>query len=605
MKWFARQRKANMAQAARRSRGATVPPVRYASSPLLASKTPMWRSRFVLVLVGLGFAVLAGRAIYIQALESQFYQDQGESRYSRNMELPASRGRILDRNHVVLAASVPAPSIYAVPKSMKASPEQLRRLAQLLGMPGNELQRRLGLNNNYVWLRRQLDEDRAKAVMDLKLEGVGQVREFRRRYPEGETSAQLVGRTDIQEHGQEGIELAFDKRLVGRSGSRCVVVDRIGRVVEDSCERVPPTDGEDIQLSVDNRVQFIAFDRIRAGVQAHKAKAGSVVVLDAHSGEVLALANYPSYTPGERSNLSAAELRNRALTDTFEPGSTMKPLIVGLALETGRVKPETVIQTGGGSWQVTGSTIHDSHPLGAITVEQVIQKSSNVGVSKIALQMPAREMHDLYTSLGFGQKPQINFPGLAQGRLRPYKSWRPIEQATMSYGYGLSVSLFQLARAYTVFANDGEVIPATLLHSDQPVAGVRLFSPAVARRVRDMLRLAAGPGGTAPKAQTPSYSVGGKTGTAHKQEGGSGSYNSGKYRSWFVGLAPIHNPRIIVAVMVDEPSNGQYYGGEVAAPVFSEIVQSTLTRLGVAPDIETKPQIVAQQQNARGVEESF
>jgi cell division protein FtsI (penicillin-binding protein 3) len=360
-------------------------------------------------------------------------------------------------------------------------------------------------------------------------------------------------------------------------------------------------------LSIDSKLQFFAYRRLREAVAEHKAKAGSVVVLDAQSGEVLALANYPSYAPSDRRNLTGEQLRNRALTDTFEPGSTMKPFVIGLALETGRVTPDTVIQTA--RINITGTTISDVHPNAELTVNGVIQKSSNVGTVKIAMQMQPREMWELFTQAGFGQKPQIEFPGVVSGKLRAYKTWRPIEQATMSYGYGLSASLFQLAHAYTVFAHDGEVIPVTLLKQpDQPdskrVDGMRVFSPKTAQAVRHMLHLAASPGGTAQKAQTIGYSVGGKTGTAYKQEGkGYASGSVKKYRSWFVGMSPISDPRIIVAVMVDEPTAGKYYGGDVAAPVFSDVVQQTLRTLNVAPDIEVRAQIQTQPLDA--AEENF
>jgi cell division protein FtsI (penicillin-binding protein 3) len=336
-------------------------------------------------------------------------------------------------------------------------------------------------------------------------------------------------------------------------------------------------------------------------VVTNRARAGSVVVLDAVSGEVLALANYPSYVPDKRQNLTGEQLRNRALTDTFEPGSVMKPFTVGMALNKGRVKPSTVIDTAPGSMTITGATIHDAHPHGALTVEQVIQVSSNVGTAKIAMQMPASDMWETFSQAGFGQKPQIEFPGAVSGRLRPAKSWRPIEQATISYGYGLSASLFQMARSYTVFSHDGQIIPATLLKNSNPAVGIPVFTPGTAAEVRHMLQMAAGPGGTAPKAQTIGYSVGGKSGTAYKQVGkGYGSEGNRKYRSWFVGMAPIDSPRVIVAVMLDEPSAGKYFGGEVAAPVFSETVQQTLRMLGVQPDMAVRPQIVAQ-----AVEESF
>jgi cell division protein FtsI (penicillin-binding protein 3) len=479
---------------------------------------------------------------------------------------------------------------------------QRKALARLLGMMPAELEQRLDSSRNFAWLSRQVDETRWIEVKALGLKGVHQIGEYRRKYPEGESAAHIVGFTNIEEKGQEGIELAFEQDLQGRDGSRAVVKDRLGRVIEDKGEQTDPVNGRDIQLSIDSKVQFFAYQRVRDAVAEHGARAGSVVVLDVQTGEVLALANYPSYTPGDRRNLSGAQLRNRALTDTFEPGSTMKPFIAALALESGRVKPGTTFDTSPGRMQITGSTISDSHPHGVLTVEEIIQKSSNVGTVKIAMQMRPREMWELFTQVGIGQKPQLAFPGAVTGRLRPYKTWRPVEQATMSYGYGLSVSLFQLARAYTMFAHDGELLPASMLRQEQPGAGVRVFSPHTAQAVREMLQMAAGPGGTAPKAQTQGYSVGGKTGTAQKQEGR--SYAANKYRAWFVGMAPIVNPRIVVAVMVDEPSKGVYYGGDVAAPVFSQVVQQTLRMLGVPPDLDVTPQIMASK-NVPAERESF
>lgn len=575
--------------------------VNYSSSPLLASKTPPWRSRFLVALIGLGFCVLIGRALYVQVIGAEFFQRQGEMRFARTLELSASRGRITDRHGLLLASSVPAPSLWAIPKDFEATKSQRRELAKLLNMTPAELDKRLSDNPNFVWLRRQVNDTVAQAAQALGVRGLHQVREYKRKYPEGESAAHVVGFTSVEDKGQEGIELAFENELAGRDGSRRVIKDRLGRVVEDIGESVAPVDGRDIELSIDSKIQFFAYQRVRDAVAQHKAKAGSVVVLDAQSGEVLALANYPSFNPAERRNLTGAQLRNRALTDTFEPGSTIKPFIAALAIETGRVKPHTVIATAPGRMTVTGLPITDAHPHGDLTVEEVIQKSSNVGTVKMAMAMQPREMHELFTEVGLGQKPQLHFPGVVTGRVRPYKTWRPIEQATMSYGYGLSASLFQLARAYTVFAHDGELMPVSLLKQNQAAAGMRVISPATAAAMRKMLQMAAGDGGTAPLAQTIGYSVGGKTGTAHKQEGK--GYAEKKYRAWFVGLAPIHNPRIVVAVMVDEPSNGQYYGGVVAAPVFSAVVQQTLRTLNVPPDIEVRPHIVARQLPA--VEESF
>ena len=578
--------------------------VSYSSSPLLASKTPPWRSRFLVALVGLSFAGLLGRAAYIQLIGEDFFQRQGEARYAHKLELPASRGRIQDRNEQVLAASVAVPSIWAFPKEVDADPDKRRELAKILGLSAAELDKRLDPANRFVFLRRQADDQTAAKIKALNLKGVFQDREYKRQYPEGEAAAHIVGFTNIEEQGQEGIELAFQKDLQGRDGVRAVVRDRLGRVVEDMGERVPEVNGRDIQLSIDAKVQFFAYQRVRDAVAEHKAKAGSVVVLDAQTGEVLALANYPSYDPGHRQNLSGEQLRNRALTDVFEPGSTMKPFIAALAMESGRVRPETIINTSARSLVIAGWSPTDAHPHGDLSVAQVIQKSSNIGAAKLAMQMQPREMHEMFTAIGLGQRPQINFPGAVTGKLRPYKSWRPIEQATMSYGYGLSASLLQLARAYTVFARDGDIIPITMTRrpADEPVAGIKVFSPKTAADIRGMLQMAAGPGGTAPQAMVSGYSVGGKSGTAHKQEGK--GYAGNKYRSWFVGIAPISHPRIIVAVMVDEPKNGVYFGGAVAGPVFSQVVAQSLRLLNVPPDLEVKPQIVAAQK-IQAVEESF
>jgi cell division protein FtsI (penicillin-binding protein 3) len=571
----------------------------YTSSPLLASRTPVWRSKLIVAAIAIGFLALAGRAAWVQVFANDFFQKQGEVRFARTLELPANRGRILDRNGLLLATSVPAPSIWAIPEDVERDRLKLAKLAKLLEMTPADLDRKLqDEDKTFVWLKRQVEEPVAQQVAALDIKGVYQRKEYRRQYPEGEAAAHVVGFTNVEDQGQEGMELAFNKELAGRSGSRHVIKDRLGRVVEDVGELLPPVDGRDLQLSIDSKVQFFAYQRLRDAVLEHKAKAGSIVVLDAASGEVLALANYPSYAPNRRQNLTGEQLRNRALTDMFEPGSTMKPFTIGLALETGLVTPQTQIQTAPGYVVIGGMRISDSHAHGLLTVQEVIQKSSNIGTLKIALQMQPRQMWELFTQAGFGQKPQITFPGAVSGRLRPYKNWRPVEQATMSYGYGLSASLFQMARSYTVFAHDGQIIPATLLKSNQPAAGVQVFSPQTAASVRGMLQMAAGPGGTGPKAQTLGYSVGGKSGTAYKQVGK--GYATNKYRSWFVGIAPIEHPRIIVAVMVDEPSAGKYYGGEVAAPVFSTTVQQTLRLLGVQPDMNVKPQIVVE-----SVEESF
>ena len=575
------------------------PSINYSASPLLASKTPVWRSKFIVAVLALAFAGLGARAAYVQVVGNDFFQRQGEVRFARTLELPANRGRILDRNGLILASSVVAQSIWAIPEDVDKADPRLKELAKLLEMPYSALKKRLvNEDKTFVWVKRQVDAPIAKEIAALGIKGIYQRREYKRQYPEGEASAHVVGFTNVEDRGQEGVELAFNKQLSGRNGSRRVIKDRLGRVVEDVRDVVPPVDGPDLQLSIDSKVQYFAYQKLREAVDKHKAKAGSVVVLDAQSGEVLALANYPSFNPNKRVNLTGEQLRNRVLTDSFEPGSTMKPFTIMLALEKGLVTPNTQIQTAPGRISIGRNTISDSHPHGVLTVNEIIQKSSNVGTVKLAMQMQPREMWETFAQAGFGQKPQIHFPGAVAGRLRPYKTWKPIEQATMSYGYGLSTSLFQLAQAYTIFARDGELIPVSLVKDEAPATGVRVFSAKNALAVRKMLEMATGPGGTAPLAQTMGYSVGGKTGTAHKVEGK--GYSANKYRSWFVGLAPVDAPRIVVAVMVDEPSNGQYFGGLVAAPVFSETVQQTLRILGVQPDMTVKPQIVTE-----AVEESF
>jgi cell division protein FtsI (penicillin-binding protein 3) len=575
--------------------------VNYATSPLLASKTPPWRSRFVVFLVGLAFLALLGRAVHLQIWATDFYQAQGEKRFVHKLPLPASRGRILDRNGLVLATSVALPSVQVDPKTFAADAAQRKAMARLLGMSPEELGERVDGASGTVTLRRLVEEPVWREIKALGIKGVQDVHEYKRRYPEGESAAHVVGFTSIDDKGQEGIELGFQSQLEGRAGERTVVRDRLGRVVEDVGDQADPVNGRDITLSVDSKVQFFAYQRVRDAVRQNKAKAGSVVVLDVLTGEVLALANYPSYDPAERSHLSGAQLRNRALTDVFEPGSTMKPLVVGWALDTGRVKIDTVINTAPGSLVVGPLVVKDAHPHQALTVQEVIQKSSNIGAARIAMGIPARELWELFSNVGYGQKPQIAFPGAVTGRLKPYKNWRPVEQATMAYGYGLSASLLQMARAYTALARDGDVIPVTMLRQDQPAVGLRVFKPETTREIRKMLQMAAGPGGTGQKAQTIGYSVGGKSGTAHKQVGK--GYASDKYRAWFVGMAPINAPRIIVAVMVDEPSAGLHYGGDVAAPVFSEVVQQTLRMMNVAPDIDVKAQISAKPMAAE--QESF
>ena len=576
--------------------------VNYASSPLLASKTPLWRSHFLVVLVGLAFAGLLGRAAWIQLVRADYYQQQGELRYAHTLQTHASRGNILDRNGRLLATSVPAPSIWVDPSEYKATDEQQRQLNKLLGMSQASFSKRMDSGGSrFAWIRRQSDPQLWAQVQKLGIKGLHQDREYLRRYPEGESAAHVVGFTDLEDIGQEGIELALDAALQGKVGARDVVKDRLGRVIEERGASSEAANGRDIQLSIDTKIQYYAYERLKQAVALHGAKAGSVVVLDTQTGEILALANFPSYDPGQRKRLSGEQLRNRAVTDIFEPGSTMKPFVIGWALDSGKYKPQSLVNASPGSVVVSGFSIRDTHSYGSLTVQGVLQKSSNIGTVRLAMQAQPHELWDVYSGAGFGQKPQLAFPGVVSGRLRPYKTWKPIEHATMAYGYGLSASLLQIARAYTVFARDGDMVPVSIEKLAHPVPGHPVFSPGTAREVRTMLQMAAGPGGTGTLAQTEGYSVGGKSGTAHKQEGG--GYAVNKYRSWFVGLAPIDKPRIVVAVMVDEPSKGVYYGGAVAAPVFSRVVQQTLRMMGVPPDQMVVPQVVTKGQP--GAPENF
>lgn len=571
------------------------------ANPLLTSHTPLWRSRLIVAGLALGFAALSVRAAYIQIIGNDFFVRQGEVRFARTLTLPANRGRILDRNGLILASSIPAQAIWAFPEEVnqRADRSKLVAMAKLLDMPLKSVEAKLANDEkNFVYIKRQVDEDVAKKIAELGIAGIYQRKEYRRQYPEGAAVAHIVGFTDIEDKGLEGIERTFNEQLAGKAGSRRVIRDRLGRVIESVGDGVPPLDGKDLHLTIDSKVQYFAWQKLRDAVIAQRAKGGSVVVLDVQTGEVLALANYPSYDPNNRKNLTGEQLRNRALTDIFEPGSTMKPVTVALALQQGKVNPGTLIATGNGRMQIGTANIGDTHAYGTLTVDGVVQKSSNVGTVKISQRLTGEDMWENFSNIGLGQKPDLPFPGMAAGRLRPYKSWREVEKATMSYGYGLSVSLYQLAQAYTIFAREGELIPLTLLKSDAPAQGVRVFSAQNARAVRDMLGLVTKPGGSATRAQTMGYSVGGKTGTARKQEGN--GYAEGKYRGFFVGMAPIEQPRIIVAVSIDEPSEGGFYGGLVAAPVFSETVQETLRILGVQPDMNVKPQIFGEP-----VEETF
>ncbi len=570
-------------KSARRDRANSVG---FNANPLLTVALPAWRSKLMLFLLFIAFIALAGRTFYLMGgVSTGFLQRQGEARYARTLDIPATRGRITDRNGVVLASSVPARAVWAIPEDVDASAEQLNTLARLLQMNASELKRRLAdEDRTFVYLRRQVDADVAERIAALKLAGVHSTREFKRHYPEGATNAHVIGFTNVEDRGQEGIELAHERLLAGRAGSRRVIKDRLGRVVEDDWLR-EPLDGKELALSIDNRIQYSAHAALKNALDKHRAKAGAAIVFDVKTGEVLALASLPSFDPNLRGRLAGDAIRNRVLTDTFEPGSTMKPFSVAAALEAGKVKVDTRIQTAPGRLTIGNRTIGDAKPHGMLSVEEVVAQSSNVGTAKIALDLPAQTLWDTYTNVGFGQAPRLDFPGAVTGRLRPAKTWRPIEQATISYGHGVSVTLIQLARAYSVFATDGWLMPLTLLRADTAAMPVRAMSSETAGAMRKMLEMAVGPEGTAPLARIPAYRVAGKTGTAYKIK--NGQYVK-EYVASFVGFAPVSDPRIVVAVMIDEPA-GQHYGGQVAAPVFAAITASALRTLQVSPDAPLEP----------------
>lgn len=551
---------------------------------MLVETIPPGRSRLLFCLFFLGVTAVVGKAFWLQCgIDTEFLQKQGEARYARTLSVPAQRGQIVDRNGVVLASTIPARSIWAVPdEAQDATETQIANLASVLNMAPEDITKRVvgKKKRSFVYIRRQLDTDTAERVRQMQIPGIYIGNEVRRNYPDGEISAHVVGFTDSDNNGREGVELADDSLLSGKAGFRRVIRDRLGRVVEDVWVKEASA-GNDVVLSIDSRLQFIAHNALKAAVERHDAKAGAVVVADVRTGEILAMSNWPTYDPNVRKSLRFENVRNRVLTDTFEPGSTMKPFAVAKALDLGIVRPDTLVQTAPGKLTIGDRTIGDTHNYGMITVSQVVAKSSNIGTSKIALEMQPQTLWDMYTALGFGISPKVGFPGAVAGRLKPAATWRPIEQATISYGHGVSVSLMQLVRAYTALARNGDVIDLTFRRTNREALGTQVFRPEVARQMRSMMMGTVAAGGTARRVSVEGYTVAGKTGTANKIE--NGEYVN-KYVASFVGMAPAGQPRIIVAVMIDEPTRGSHYGGTVAGPVFNEVAAGALRLIGVHPD---------------------
>ena len=565
------------------SRVAASKGVSFSKSPVLAVSLPTWRSRVVLFVLFAAFAALAVRALWLQGISNEFLQKQGKSRYERTIELPATRGKIMDRNGQVLASSLPVKAVWAIPEDvLKSSPEKLAELARLLEMSNAELRKKLDSDRTFVYLKRQVEMDVIAKIDKLDIAGLDTRKEYKRFYPQGEVMTHVVGFTNVEDTGQESMELAQQKTLQGATGSRRVIKDRLGRIVEDVGLSKQPHDGKDLTLSVDSKLQYIAFSSIKEAVEKFNAKAGAAVVLDVKTGEVLALANYPTYNPNDRRVLTGEQLRNRVVTDTFEPGSTLKPFTVALALDTRRVTPDTMYETAPGFMIIGDRRVRDMHTYGALSVSKIIQKSSNIGMAKIALPIPPQEMWEIFTKSGFGQQPKFGFPGAVAGRVRPYKSWKPIEQANMAFGHGISVSLLQLARSYMIFARDGDIIPLSFQKVTEPPVGQQVITPQTARQMRTMLESVVGPEGTASKAQVPGYRVGGKTGTAQKLI--NGRYSNNRNVGSFVGIAPMSNPRFIIAVMLDDVSGVYRTGGWVAAPTFAALAANALRAANVPPD---------------------
>lgn len=547
---------------------------------LLRLKISPGRSKFVYFILLSLFIVLAVRLGLLQlGFNTEFLQKQGAMRFQRTIEVPAMRGQIFDRNGVILATSVTAKAIWIIPQDVEITPAQIKEVSKHLEIPTSELRKKINSSRTFVYLKRQVPVEVADKVLEMKIPGVHWTREFLRSYPDGEAAAQIVGITGLDGNGIEGIELAAEKRLAGKTGSRRVLKDRLGRIIEDAWIK-EPVNGENIYLTIDSRLQNMAYQALEARVKDVNAKGGSIVIADPKTGDILALANYPSFNPNERNKISRAGVRNRAIVDTYEPGSTMKPFSVAAGLEEKKVRPETLFQIGARMFFGRHS-IGDSHYSKELTVTGIIQHSSNIGTSKVALLMSPQTMWSYYDKLGFGHAPQIGFPGAVAGRLRPAKTWRPIEQATMSYGHGVTVSLLQQVRAYTTFARDGDMIELSIYRDRAYREPQRVYSSKTTKEMRAMLARVVEKGGTGYRARVEGYTAAGKTGTAYKVE--SGQYVR-KYVAGFTGYAPAHAPEIVVGVMIDEPAVGKHFGSYAAAPLFSEVVSKTLRLMAVPPD---------------------
>lgn len=567
-------------------------------SPKAVNQDDGFRSRILLGILLSALSVLVGRAVYLQVLDKQFLKRQGDLRHVGIMPVPAHRGRIIDRSGEVLAVSTPVKTIWVNPKEFLKSTvtvDKVDALAHLLGMKAEELIHRIGDDESraFAYLKRKISLDQADQVMALSVPGIYADREYKRYYPTGEVTAHLVGSTNIDGKGQEGMELVLDSALKGVDGARRSVRDGKRRIIEKMEEVRQPVPGRDLALSIDARLQYVAHRELKNAVTQHKARSGTLVLLDARTGEVLAMSNQPAFNPNARGKISGDVSRNRAITDLFEPGSTMKPFAVACALELGLTHPHAMINTAGGEWHIGSNVVKDVHSYGAMDVTRVIQKSSNVGTSKIALTIPSKKLWAFYHNLGFGQTLETSFPGEARGHLASYQGWGAFEQATLSFGYGVSVSALQLARAYTALANDGVMPMTSLTKVEGEVDAHRIMSAKTANSMMAMLETVVSKEGTAFQASVPGFRAAGKTGTVKRL--GARGYTTSSYNALFAGVAPASNPRLVMVVVIDEPSAGDYYGGVVAAPIFSKVMQESLRILNVAPDQPLPTIMVARQ----------
>ena len=559
-----------------------------------------WRTALMLVAFLCGGLVLEGRILHLQVYQKDFLSAQGDDRYLRTVQISAHRGEITDRHGEPLAVSTPVDSIWANPPELAPVLDRLPELASGLEVDEDWLARRItsNLEREFVYLRRHLPPDDAAQVMQLGIPGVSTFREYRRYYPSGEVVGHLLGFTNIDDTGQEGLEFEFDYWLKGANGAKRVVRDRLGRIVEDVELVKSARPGRTLRASLDLRLQYLAYRELKQAVAEHNAISGSAVILDPNTGEVLAMVNQPSYNPNDRTQFDPSRYRNRAITDIFEPGSSVKPFVVAAALESGQYHADSVIDTSPGSLWVNGRVItQDNNNLGVIDLTTLLARSSNVGAAKLALQLDQEHLWSTLSKFGLGRVTESGFPGESAGVLQDVRYWNPVGQATLSYGYGVSVTALQLAQAYAVFAAGGVRRPVSLLALEDIPDGEQVISAQTAMTLQDMLETVVAQG-SGRRAQVANYRVAGKTGTAWKS--GETGYTGDRYRAVFGGFAPVSNPRLVTVVMIDEPRGSAYYGGEVAAPVFSRIVGGAMRLLSVPPDALAEPPLTTLARSATG-----